>query len=62
MTDPEGKANEIQLRQVRQQRAAPRDDFWGFERPDAAPEGRRARRGGGGGESSGGSMFNWLFR
>jgi tetratricopeptide (TPR) repeat protein len=64
VTDPEGNANEIQLRKARQQRAAPRDDFWGFDRPDAgaAPEGRRARRGGGGGESSGGSMFNWLFR
>ncbi len=64
VTDPEGNANEIQLRKARQQRAAPRDDFWGFDRPDgAAPEGRRARRGGGGGggESSGG-MFNWLFR
>jgi tetratricopeptide (TPR) repeat protein len=63
VTDPDGNANEIQLRKVRQQRAAPRDDFWGFERPDAgaAPEGRRARRGGGG-ESGGSSMFNWLFR
>jgi tetratricopeptide (TPR) repeat protein len=64
VTDPDGNANEIQLRKARQQRAAPRDDFWGFERPDAgaAPEGRRARRGGGGGGESGGGMFNWLFR
>jgi hypothetical protein len=60
VTDPDGNANEIQLRKVRQQRAAPRDDFWGFERPDAAAsETRRARRGGGGG---GGGMFDWLFR
>ncbi len=63
VTDPDGNANEIQLRKVRQRAPAERDDFWGFERPDAgAPtEGRRARRGGGG-ESGGGSMFNWLFR
>ncbi len=63
VTDPDGNANEIQLRKVKQQRApSQRDDFWGFERPDAgAPtETRRARRGGG--ESGGGgSMFNWLF-
>jgi len=60
VTDPDGNANEIQLRKVRQ-RAAPRDDFWGFERPDGGGEGRRARRGGGGG-GGGGGMFNWLFR
>ena len=61
VTDPDGNANEIQLRKVKQRAPADRDDFWGFERPDAgaATEGRRARRGGG--ESSGGSMFNWLF-
>jgi tetratricopeptide (TPR) repeat protein len=66
VTDPDGNANEVQLRKVRQRAPAERDDFWGFERPDAGapPEGRRAaRRGGGGGESSGaGGMFNWLFR
>lgn len=66
VTDPDGNANEVQLRKVRQRAPAERDDFWGFERPDAGapPEGRRAaRRGGGGGESSGASgMFNWLFR
>ena len=43
VTDPDGNANEIQLRKVRQQRAAPRDDFWGFERPDAAPPRAAAR-------------------
>jgi len=66
VTDPDGNANEVQLRKVRQKAPAPRDDFWGFERPDAsaaAPEGRRAARRGGGGESGGtGGMFNWLFR
>jgi tetratricopeptide (TPR) repeat protein len=62
VTDPDGNANEIQLRKVRQKAPAARDDFWGFERSaEGAPEGRRAaRRGGGGGESGG--MFNWLFR
>ena len=62
VTDPDGNANEIQLRKVKQRAPAERDDFWGFERPDAgaATEGRRARRGGGG-ESGGGNMFNWLF-
>ena len=62
VTDPDGNANEIQLRKVKQRAPTQRDDFWGFERPDAgaATEGRRARRGGGG-ESGGGSMFNWLF-
>ena len=61
VTDPDGNANEIQLRKVRQ-KAPPRDDFWGFERPGGAPpENRRAaRRGGGEGGSSG--IFNWLFR
>jgi tetratricopeptide (TPR) repeat protein len=62
VTDPDGNANEIQLRKARQQRAAPRDDFWGFERPDGAAESRRARRGGGGGGGGGGGMFDWLFR
>jgi hypothetical protein len=64
VTDPDGNANEIQLRKVRQQRVAPRDDFWGaFDRSaeSGGGEGRRGRRGGGGGESGGG-MFNWLFR
>ncbi len=61
VTDPDGNANEVQLRKVKQRAPAQRDDFWGFERPDAgaATEGRRARRGGG---ESGGGMFNWLFR
>jgi uncharacterized membrane protein YgcG len=66
VTDPDGNANEIQLRKVRQKAPAARDDFWGFERSaegGAPAEGRRAaRRGGGGGESGGGGMFNWLFR
>ena len=73
VTDPDGNANEIQLRKVRQKPPAARDDFWGFERfteGGVPPEGRRAARrsggsessGGGGSESSGGGMFNWLFR
>ncbi|MGH7184735.1 MAG: tetratricopeptide repeat protein, partial [Pseudomonadota bacterium] len=64
VTDPDGNANEIQLRKVRQKAPAAHDDFWGFDRsPDGGvpPEGRRAARRGGG-ESSGGGMFNWLFR
>jgi tetratricopeptide (TPR) repeat protein len=64
VTDPDGNANEIQLRKVRQ-RAAPRDDFWGFDRSaesgGGGGEGRRGRRGGGGG-GGGGGMFDWLFR
>ena len=61
VTDPEGNANEIQLRKVKQRAAPSRDDFWGFERPDAAAapaESRRARRGGGG---NGSGVFDWLF-
>ena len=64
VTDPDGNANEIQLRKVRQKAPAARDDFWGFERSaegGGPAEGRRAARRGGG-ESSGGGMFNWLFR
>jgi len=65
VTDPDGNANEVQLRKVRQRAPVERDDFWGFGRStDAggeAPQGgrRAARRGGGGG---GGGMFDWLFR
>jgi tetratricopeptide (TPR) repeat protein len=63
VTDPDGNANEIQLRKVRQRApAAGRDDFWGFERfteSEGEPQGRRAARRSGGG---GGGMFDWLFR
>jgi hypothetical protein len=67
VTDPDGNANEIQLRKVKQKAPVARDDFWGFGRAaegGAAPaEGRRAaRRGGGEGGGGGGGMFNWLFR
>ena len=67
VTDPDGNANEIQLRKTRSKPQAPRDDFWGFERAaEGTPaEGRRARRGGGGGGGGGGDgagIFNWLFR
>lgn len=68
VTDPDGNANEIQLRKVRQKAPVARDDFWGFERSaEGQPQGRRAaRRGGGqqggGGESGGPGIFNWLFR
>lgn len=62
VTDPDGNANEIQLRKVRQKAPVARnDDFWGFDRP---AENRRASRRGtqGGGESGGPGIFNWLFR
>lgn len=62
VTDPDGNANEIELRKVRQKTPVARgDDFWGFDR---SPEGRRASRRGtqGGGESGGPGIFNWLFR
>ena len=65
VTDPDGNANEIQLRKARQRAPAARDDFWGFERltEGGEPQGRRARRQqGGGGGGGGGGMFNWLFR
>jgi len=66
VTDPDGNANEVQLRKVRQKAPVARDDFWGFERfteGGAQPGGRRAAsRGTGSGESGGGGMFNWLFR
>jgi tetratricopeptide (TPR) repeat protein len=61
VTDPDGNANEIQLRKVRQ-RAAPRDDFWGFDQPDAGTDSKRASRQRGGGERGGAGIFNWLFR
>jgi tetratricopeptide (TPR) repeat protein len=62
VTDPDGNANEIQLRKARQRAPTQRDDFWGFERPDGGGgESRRARRDRGGeGGSSG--IFNWLFQ
>jgi hypothetical protein len=69
VTDPDGNANEIQLRKVRQRAPAQRDDFWGFERYGEAGGGggedrqsRRASRRGGGGGGGGGGMFDWLFR
>lgn len=78
VTDPDGNANEIQLRKARPKPAvgtAPvaRNDFWGFQQPPAArgdrsadrAARRAARRGGapgGGGGGGSGSMFNWLFR
>jgi tetratricopeptide (TPR) repeat protein len=66
VTDPDGNANEIQLRKVRQRAPVSRDDFWGFGRSadsaDEAPQGRRARKGAGGGGGGGPGIFNWLFR
>jgi tetratricopeptide (TPR) repeat protein len=62
ITDPDGNANEIQLRKVRQQKAAPRDDFWGFARGESGESKRSSRQRGGGGESGGPGIFNWLFR
>lgn len=65
VTDPDGNANEITLRKVRQRSApvARRDDsggFFGFGEAPQRTERRRARprRGGGGG----GGVFDWLFR
>ena len=65
VTDPDGNANEIQLRKVRQKAPAARDDFWGFDRSaegGAPAEGRRAARRGGGESGGGGGIFNWLFQ
>jgi tetratricopeptide (TPR) repeat protein len=73
VTDPDGNANEIQLRKERSRPAAgppvARNDFWGFQQQAPVARGdraarRAARRGGGGpgGGGGGGSMFNWLFR
>jgi tetratricopeptide (TPR) repeat protein len=75
VTDPDGNANEVQLRKVRRAPAVARDDFW-FEQPrgaDSAGGGgaggggggaaaRRAARRGGGGAGGGAGMFDWLFR
>ena len=70
VTDPDGNANEVQLRKVRRQAPVERD-FWDFGgQPRAADSGgggegasrRAARRGGGGGGGGGGGMFNWLFQ
>ena len=41
VTDPDGNANEIQLRKVRQRAPAARDDFWGFGPPRKAAASRR---------------------
>jgi tetratricopeptide (TPR) repeat protein len=65
VTDPDGNANEIQLRKARPKPQAPRDDFWSFDRAvegTPPPEGgrRAARKGGEGGGNAG--IFNWLFR
>ncbi|MGH6864830.1 MAG: tetratricopeptide repeat protein [Methyloceanibacter sp.] len=65
VTDPDGNANEIKLRQEKVVRRSPaaRDDFWGFAKPVVPrEERRRARRRGGGGGGSGGNPFGWLFR
>jgi tetratricopeptide (TPR) repeat protein len=68
VTDPDGNANEIQLRKARQRAPVARDDFWGFGRStETGAEaqgggGRRAARRGGGGGGGGGGMFDWLFR
>jgi tetratricopeptide (TPR) repeat protein len=75
VTDPDGNANEVQLRKARRAPQVARDDFWGFEQPREGGGRRAARRGGGGGGGGGGgaagggssgggggSMFNWLFR
>jgi hypothetical protein len=62
VTDPDGNANEIQLRKVRQRAAPQGDDFWGFDRTDRADSKRASRQRGGGGESGGAGIFNWLFR
>ncbi|HSH62595.1 MAG TPA: tetratricopeptide repeat protein [Methyloceanibacter sp.] len=72
VTDPDGNANEVQLRKARTRPAAgppvARNDFWGFQQPAPVARGERAARraarrgGGGGGGGGGGSMFNWLFR
>ena len=64
VTDPDGNANEVQLRKVKQKAPSARDDFWGFGLTEggAPPEGQRATRRSGGGGESGGGMFNWLFR
>jgi tetratricopeptide (TPR) repeat protein len=63
VTDPDGNANEIRLRKVRQRTAAPRDDFWGFDRRDGGSDSRRAnRRRGGDREGGKAGIFNWLFR
>ena len=59
VTDPDGNANEIQLRKVRQRAEPQSDDFWGFDRSDSK---RASRQRGGGGESGGAGIFNWLFR
>jgi len=70
VTDPDGNANEVQLRKARRTAPAP-TDFWGYEQPRAADNGgggggggrRAARRGGGdSGGGGGGGMFGWLFR
>jgi hypothetical protein len=69
VTDPDGNANEVQLRKARQRAPAVARDEWGFDRRGGAPpenrraappENRRAARRGG--EGGGGSVFNWLFR
>jgi hypothetical protein len=69
VTDPDGHANEITLRQTRQ-RSAPvargqDGDFFGLGQAPQTTDRRRARRGGGGGGGGGGGtggVLDWLFR
>ena len=62
VTDPDGNANEIQLRKARTPRAVAREEAGGFESPWGAPPAARQRQrtGRGGGGDSG--FLNWLFR
>jgi hypothetical protein len=64
VTDPDGNANEVQLRKGRVPRAVARDEGGGlFGGPPQAQARKRGGGGGGGGGGQGqGNFLNWLFR
>jgi tetratricopeptide (TPR) repeat protein len=62
VTDPDGNANEVQLRKGRAPRAVARDEGGGlFGGPPQAQARKRGGGGGGGGQGQG-NFLNWLFR
>jgi hypothetical protein len=64
VTDPDGNANEIQLRKGRAPRAVAREESGGWDpfSGTANPGRQKPRPGRSGGGGGGGGVFNWLFR
>jgi hypothetical protein len=60
VTDPDGNANEVQLRKGRAPRAVARDEGGGFF--GGPPQAQARKRPSGGGGQGQGNFLNWLFR